>query len=297
MSNYTVIPDIHADPERLARSLEIADGGEKLAFLGDFIDAGPSVANPDDAAVLEQVRKAYDTGDAVAVMGNHELNAILFHRRNADGQFLRPHTDNNLKQHRSFRERFGIGSTVALDWTDWFLTLPLWHDLGGLRLVHAFWSPKAIATISARRPDGRLQVSDLEEVAAKQTAFAQAVNLLVTSPEQRLPPGVSFRDAGGHLRTEVRIAWWRADAPTWRAAALSVPDPSGLPDRTIEAANELEFYGPNNPPVLVGHYKMSGRPKLETQQAACLDYPKSPSVYRWRGEQRLIPTGLIEIKA
>lgn len=296
-TDVTIIPDIHADPARLARSLHIARGSDRLAFLGDFIDAGSAVAAPDDAPVLEKVRGLCEAGDAAAVMGNHELNAILFHRFNASGKPLRAHEPKNLKQHQSFCTRFGIGSAAALDWTEWFLGLPLWRDLGGLRLVHAFWSDGAIATIAARRPDGRLHVSDLEEVAAKETAFAKAVDLLVSGPEIPLPTGVSFTDAAGHRRTDVRIAWWRSDAPTWRAAALSVPDPSELPDGAIGPTRDLEFYRADAPPVLVGHYKMTGPPRIETAQAACLDYPKRPCVYRWRGERCLSDAGLAEIGA
>lgn len=294
-STYTIIPDVHADVRRLKKSLQLSGTQDRIAFLGDFIDAGPAVDDPDDAAALESVRRACDDGSAMAVMGNHELNAILFHRCDSAGQPLRARDAKNLKQHRSFCNRFGIGTEAALDWTDWFLTLPLWRDLGGLRLVHACWNPSAIATISERRPDGRLKETDLEEVAGKQTPFAQAVNLLLSGPEIPLPRGVNFTDAGGHVRSDVRIAWWRADAPTWRAASLSVPNPAELPNSEIGTTQTVTFYGPENPPVLVGHYKMKGDPRIETTQAACLDYPARPCVYRWSGETSLRQDQLIEV--
>ncbi|MDO9526020.1 MAG: hypothetical protein Q7J57_10885 [Gemmobacter sp.] len=119
--------------------------------------------------------------------------------------------------------------------------------------------------------------------------------MLLSGPEIPLPPGVTFTDAGGHVRTDVRIAWWRADAPTWRAASLSVPNPAELPDCDVEAAHAVEFYGPENPPVLVGHYKMKGDPRIETPQAACLDYPRRPTVYRWSGEPSLRQDRMIEV--
>jgi hypothetical protein len=40
MTRHTVIPDIHADFERLQQSLRHASAGGQVAFLGDFIDAG-----------------------------------------------------------------------------------------------------------------------------------------------------------------------------------------------------------------------------------------------------------------
>jgi hypothetical protein len=136
----TVIPDIHADLQRLEATLGVVDG--PLAFLGDFIDGGGQGAC--DRTVLTRVRGLIDDG-AVAVMGNHELNAILFHRG------LRADSDKNRDQHRSFLEAFGFATPEALAWTDWFLTLPLWLDLGGLRLAHACWCHGFAGRSAARR--------------------------------------------------------------------------------------------------------------------------------------------------
>jgi len=287
-----VIPDLHADPDRLEASLRLAPAGAHIAFLGDFIDAGRSVPRPDDAGVLDRVMALMETGAADGVMGNHELNALLFHRLGVDGVPLRPRDAKNADQHRSFCTRFGIGTREALDRTSWFLTLPLWLDLDGLRLVHACWNRDAIATIAARRPDGRLREDDLEEVARKETAFAKAVDLLVSGPEIQLPAGIGFHDAAGHYRSQVRIAWWRAEARTWRDAALSVPDPEVLPETEIEMVRGVTFYGAEEPPVLVGHYKMQGHPQIEGPTATCLDYPRAPCVYEWTGESALRGDGL-----
>ncbi|WP_044037714.1 hypothetical protein [Octadecabacter arcticus] len=70
----------------------------------------------------------------------------------------------------------------ALKWTDWFLTLPLWLELDGFRLVHACWVDDAIATVAKRRPDGPLRVEDLLEVSEKKTKFAKAVERLTSGP-------------------------------------------------------------------------------------------------------------------
>lgn len=296
LTETLIIPDLHADPDRLEGSLDLVPRRAQIAFLGDFIDAGKAVARPDDGAVLDRVRALVDRGAALAVMGNHELNALLFHRVDAMGRPLRPRDGKNLAQHRSFCDRFGIGTPEALARTEWFLTLPLWQDLGGLRLVHACWDADAIATIAARRPDGRLHEDDLPEVAGKETPFARAVERLLTGPEIPLPAGIGFHDNSGHYRTDMRIAWWRAGAQTWRGAALSVPDPEALPDTPIDTDHSLPFYGLDQPPVLVGHYKMRGTPQIEGPQAACLDYPSAPCVYRWNGESALEDAGLIALR-
>lgn len=295
MIQLTVIPDIHADAERLSRSLAAVAPSNQLAFLGDLIDAGQGVAKPADRKVLSEVRSLVATGRAVAIMGNHELNAILFHRTDKQGEPLRSRGPKNASQHRSFCDAFGVATREALDWTEWFLELPLWLDLGGLRLVHACWSRSAIEIISARRPDARLTQEDLEEVGAKRTDFAQAVNLLLTGPEAELPAGVSFHDKGGHVRHHARVAWWRSHQKTWRNASLSIPNPNELPDSEIPALESFEFYPKDAPPVLVGHYKMNGEPVIDSPNAACLDYPDKPCVYRWSGERHLCCSSLLSV--
>ncbi|WP_432254641.1 metallophosphoesterase [Limimaricola sp. AA108-03] len=292
MSAFDVIPDIHADPGRLERSLDAAEPGARLALLGDFIDALPGQAAVSDRAVLGRVRDLVETGRAVAVMGNHELNAILFHRLGKDGAALRRHNARNMAQHRSFVADFGIMTPEALGWTDWFLTLPLWLERDGLRLVHACWSAPAVETIAARRPDGRLRPEDLPEIATRSSRFGRAVQMLVTGPELTLPVGHVFTDSHGALRHRVRLAWWRHGAARWREAALSVPRPEELPDAPLPHRPNFAFYDHEAPPVLCGHYKMQGAPRIEAHNVACLDYPASPCLYRWRGDSRLSPAHL-----
>ncbi len=290
---YTVIPDLHADPARLARSLSLAGSDSQLAFLGDFIDSHDN--DGDDSKVLESVRTLIDAGRAVGVMGNHELNAILYHRHDLQGRPLRKHSVDNQNQHKSFVKKFGYATPAALDWTDWFLNaLPLWRDLGGLRLVHACWAEPEIEIIRARRPEGYLQSSDLFEIADESTNFGRAVKLLVSGPEARMPMPHAFTDLKGKIRHEVRLAWWRADVLTWREAALSVPEASlhQLPDGPLPPDVLAAIYDAQNPPVLVGHYKMKNEPRIEHPKAACLDYPDTGCIYRWHNEDTLLTKNL-----
>ena len=292
MTATTIIPDIHADPARLDASLAAAEG-KRIAFLGDLIDAGSKVGQPDDGYVLEKARDLVESGRALAIMGNHELNAILFHTFNTKGEPLRKHSQEHIAQHKSFIDRFGSTSEVKA-WTDWFLTLPLWLEVDGLRLVHACWDQDAIDTIAKRRPDGRLTADDLEEVADKEkpTAFAAAVEMLTSGPEVPLPNGHSFHDSKGKNREKVRIAWWRAATGTWREVALSVPDLEELPDEPIAGTESLSIYPESSPPVLFGHYKIWDTPRIDHSHASCLDFPDAPCVYHWSGGKMLDSKGL-----
>ena len=42
---------------------------------------------------------------ATAVMGNHEFNAICYHTPDGAGDFLRPHTEKNTRQHGATLEQ------------------------------------------------------------------------------------------------------------------------------------------------------------------------------------------------
>lgn len=288
MTVHTVIPDIHADIDRLNASIACSSKGGKLLLLGDFIDAGKHVSSSSDEAVLSSVSKHIESERALAVMGNHELNAILFHSLAESGSPFREHSEKNKSQHRSFLNAFGVRSEKALHWTNWFMTaLPLWREIDGLRLVHACWSKAHIAEISKRRPNGYLEWEDLEEIAAESTPFGKAVKTLVTGPEAKLPHPYTFKDYHGNERREVRLAWWNAEASTWPEATLSVPDPSELPAGQLPEDAAAVIYSPDAPPVLVGHYKMIGAPRIEHPKAASLDYPEQPCIYLWSGEDRL----------
>src|SRR4051794_116693 len=87
---YDLIGDIHGHADELEQLLEglgyhrhagvYRHPERKVIFLGDFIDRGPKIRQ-----VLEIVRPMLEEGHALAVMGNHELNALAFHTEDPDG--------------------------------------------------------------------------------------------------------------------------------------------------------------------------------------------------------------------
>ncbi|SFZ85403.1 Calcineurin-like phosphoesterase [Devosia enhydra] len=296
MVRFTIIPDIHADIERLNVSLQRTHKNSMILFLGDFVDASKDVTAASDLRVLETARKLIAEARARAVMGNHELNALLYHSAGPDGSPLRAHSSKNQRQHRSFIEAFGVGTPQALEWTDWFLeTLPLWIEVDGLRISHACWSDLHISEIRKRRPDGFLKREDLAEIASGATPFGRAVKSLVTGPEVPLPEGCLFHDYHGNPRKEVRLAWWNAGARTWPQASLSVPNPDELPQSELPSDVIAAIYPMDAPPVLVGHYKMKGDPGIQHPKASSIDYPNTPCIYRWFGETELTSAHLISL--
>lgn len=296
MTIHAVIPDLHADLDRLEASLAAVPAGARVLFLGDFIDAAPEAPAPADKAVLARVRGLLDAGHAQAVMGNHELDAILFHTPDATGAPLLPDAEDHRRKHQAFIDTFGMATPEARRWTDWFLAaLPLWREVGGLRLAHACWSAPDVALIRRRRPDGLLQAADLAEIAQGSTPFGRAVRTLVSGPKVRLPACATVRGTDGQERDTVQIAWWNAGAATWPEAVLDVPDPGQLPRGPLPPEVAAAIYDPAAPPVLVGHYKRPGAPRLAHPKASSLDYPHQPCLYMWSGEDRLRPDRLCPV--
>lgn len=296
--NWDIIGDIHGCSASLTRLLSElgyaqVDGvyrhpSRRAAFLGDFIDRGP-----DQRGVVGIVRRMIDTGVAVSVMGNHEFNAIAYatRARRGDGH-LRPHTDKNRGQHRAFLNAYAGRPDDYADVIAWFMTLPLWLDLDGIRLVHACWDVASIMRIEREYHGNRLSDALLEAASQRDTWEYQAVETLLKGQEIPLPVGTGFHDKDGNRRHHIRVRWWDPSARTYRdafmgpaSAATHIPDDEISGDHLVEYSR-LEL------PVFVGHYWLEGKPQALAPNIACLDYSVAKPggklvAYRWDGGRAL----------
>lgn len=279
MSTTDVIPDLHGQSAKLAAALarlgwqrrgtgwRHADPGRRILFLGDYIDRGP-----DNAGTIAVVRQIVDSGRGTAIMGNHELNALQFHRLHPEtGRPLRPRSDKNTRQHARFLAEFPLGERRTAEVLDWMGSLPTVHDGDGFRAVHAAWTDPAVAGLRRIAPDARLDDGLLLRSADPADPLHGAVETLLKGPEVALPQGHAIVDKDGTSRTAMRIRWWTGGTPTWRMAALSVPDPDSLPDGPLDASG-VPAYPADAPPVFFGHYWLTGAPLLQAANALCLDY-------------------------
>jgi hypothetical protein len=302
--DYDVIGDLHGDALRLRALLRefghredasgfAAPAGRQAVFLGDLIDRGPA-----QLEVLDIVRRMVDRGDARCVMGNHELNAIGWltpdERR---GGFLRPHTADRRRQHAQFLEQVGEDSVRHREWVDWFRTLPVALDLGGLRAVHAWWNDAYVACVSAAASPFA-DVGRLQQAFDRGSPLGRAIDGLTKGHELPLPGGASFRDKDGHERREVRTRWWDASARDYRSLAVIEDEQRHLvpevPLPADHAATPID-----GAPVFVGHYWLRGRVSRQHPRLACLDYSGAkggPIVgYRWRGETEIRDEGFVTV--
>ena len=211
---YDLIGDIHGHADELVQLLEAlgyrthgttyAHPDCKVIFLGDFIDRGPKIRQ-----VLEIVRPMIEEGKALAVMGNHELNAIAFHSEDPkrSGIYLRQRSDKNIRQHCKTMSQ--LSSKQLADAIKWFRTLPMWLDLEGLRVVHACWDERAMSTITrARQEHGGITTPFLRSACKKGNVLFDAVETVLKGKEAKLPNGDFFTDKYGDVHTEIRIRWY-----------------------------------------------------------------------------------------
>ena len=302
---YDVIGDIHGNAaklEALLRKLgyvQRASGwvppvGRQAIFLGDLIDRGP-----EQISVVNAVRLMIDAGHARSVMGNHELNAIGFATERPDkpGECLRKHSLKNIEQHKEFLIQVGQGSPTHREMVDWFKTLPPMLDLGGIRVVHAWWHQPHVDLVAKNLRAGRIEDLFLRSSFVKDSIEYQAMEGLTKGLEVTLPNGASFVDHGDVERCEVRTKWWHEDARSYRdVAILDANQLHRVPDHPLP--QDYAGRPVQGPPIFLGHYWMEGRPKLQSPKVACVDYSAAEAgplvAYRWDGESVLDEKNFVE---
>ena len=304
---YDIIGDIHGHARALEALLEtlgyrIEDGiyrhpSRTAIFLGDFIDRGPH-----QRGVLRMVRPMIETGAALAVMGNHELNAIAYATPRSGGGFLREHNAKNYQQHKAFLDAYEYTEDYH-EVIDWFCHLPLWLDLGELRIVHACWDKQAIAQIMRLHDrNGRLNNGLLYACCTAGNWEYKAVDTLLKGKEIPLPEGASFTDKDGIIRHHIRVRWWDNSATSYRDAYLGPESMlTQIPDDDIRGDHMVE-YSHQDVPVFIGHYWLNGTPEPLARNIACLDYSVAKPggklvAYRWDGEKELLAEKYVSVGA
>ena len=296
---YDLIGDIHGYADELERLLDTlgyrktngvyGHPDRKAIFLGDLIDRGPKIRQ-----VLEIVRAMIEEENALAVMGNHELNALAFHTEDPEraGVFLRPRTTKNIRQYG--QTILQLNETQLNDALAWFRTLPMWLDLDGLRVVHACWDDVAIAAIEQAITNHQGITPTLIQSARKEgNDLFRHVEVVLKGKEAMLPQGISYADKDGHLRSRIRTRWYLPpERHTYRTYAFQTEElacDAPLDPLVCQAAIP---YPSSAKPVFLGHFGMrEKRPQILAENVACLDYGIVKGgflcAYRWHGEQRL----------
>ena len=309
MTGYDIIGDIHGCASELATLLgelgyqRDAAGAYRhpdrtAVFVGDLVDRGP-----EQLEVLRIVEAILEAGTAHVAMGNHEFNAIAYATRHPEtGEPLRPNNVQNTRQHQAFLSQ--LTPDEQDHYRQWFTTLPLWLDLGGIRVVHACWHEPSMRVIEAATGSARL--SDVEhyvEASRKGAPLYEAVETLLKGPEISLTRygAQPYWDKDHHRRDRARIRWWDSDATTLRelAETRGALTESGQPYPPLPAdpvdPEEGRTYLYGDPvPLFYGHYWRVWEPAHTedwTRYTACVDFSAVKSghlvAYRWSGEPEI----------
>ncbi len=306
---YDIIGDIHGHTDELTEMLELlgyqsVDGVPKhpdrtAVFVGDLIDRGPQIRE-----VLHLVHAMCESGNALAVMGNHEFNALAYHTPDPSrsGCFLREHSDKNTKQHAATLAQ--VPQDELETYLEWFRRLPMWLSLNGVRVVHACWDTEQIAVIEAARDTyGGVTAEFLCDATHRGTPLYRAIDEVLKGKEVSLPEGMSYHDKDGHERNAMRIRWFRSPASeTYASYALTVDD--GIPAEPLPSSmlESVTPYPADANPVLFGHYWLRAEQPFRLEHnVACVDFSVAKGgclcAYRWDGESKLSNDKFVSVQA
>ena len=295
---YDIIGDIHGQADKLESLLgrmgyrrsagTWRHASRKAIFVGDFIDRGPK-----QLETVNLVRRMVDDGHALAVMGNHEFNAIAWFLPDAErpGQHLRVRDGRNRQQHAAFLAAVEHRPAEHREGLDRVRSPPLPPDLPRLRAAHACWHAGYMAELEPRLAPGRRLTEDLVQAASREGWMEfRTVEGLTKGLEAPLPAGHSFRDKDGHPRRRVRLRWWDPAATTLRQAAMMDRDAlAQLPETEVPGGHRAAY--DDAKPVFFGHYWLSGTPAPQSATVACVDYSAGAEgalvAYRRDGEPTL----------
>lgn len=291
---YDIIGDIHGHADELKRLLTklgydekngiYKHSNRKAIFVGDFIDRGPKIRE-----VLRIVKNMTDNETALAVMGNHEFNALCYNTQRSDGRYLREHNSKNINQTRQTTGQFEKYPDEWNNFLEWFTRLPLMLELDGLRVVHACWDDLNIKNIRANNPKmDRESLLDLFELSNKD--LLKSIDETLKGKECELP--LSFKDKDGFERSEWRIKWWKDPHHIPLSEYFFGMDNLSDIDKLCRGALIHDHYRQDEPPVFCGHYWLTNKqPELLSSNVACVDYSVAKNnilcAYQWKGEKVL----------
>ncbi|MDQ7091383.1 MAG: metallophosphoesterase [Methylococcales bacterium] len=280
ITHYDLIGDIHGQAEKLINLLQklgyqqqegvYQKPQHQVIFVGDFIDRGLQ-----EKKVLTIVRAMIEANHAQAVMGNHEFNAICYHSKDNQGNYLRPHTKNNTQQHQHFLNEYPLDGLETKAVINWFKTLPLFLELADFRVIHACWDEGLIKKLKPLlTANNCLKSEDYQRACEKNSFFYNTLETLLKGPELVLPNNKLFTDKEGTARRKVRVRWWQNVLLTYRQAAVgSEKDRRSLSnEKLLDKNNPIALYPNQAIPVFFGHYWFSGTPEIASHNAVCLDY-------------------------
>ena len=261
-TTYDIIGDVHGHYDKLISLLKKL-GYEKqegawqksnhlAVFVGDLIDKGPNAA-----AVLTTVRYMVNTGSAMLVVGNHELNWIHDAADHTDDVLAFLDATEKHHSRRQLTEAFKYEPERLIELFHWLRDQPIYIDRPDLRVVHACWDEDAIACLK-EADINRLDRFGLAGYRDTYSDLHLALDRVVAGCAHQFPTSLAHKP--GFRSTRFRIRWW----PENRVAIN--------PIESDVVPVKISTPEPDSAPVFFGHYAMTGEPDTLGANVASVDY-------------------------
>jgi len=250
---YDIIGDVHGYASLLKKLLlqigysKTENGywhpSRKAIFVGDFVNRGPEIRK-----TVRIVRKMVESGNALAIIGNHEINAITYYLKDKDGlPLIKSPGKNFLALYKTINQF----SEFAEEWKShrkWMSELPLYLDLGEIRIVHACWSESAIELIKIGESEGKSRNNIFRKVYKKPKSPISKSVLILTKGMWEEPVEKTFEE----MSFDSKFVLPQYEIPK-QIAPRNIPYPE------------------NAPIVFFGHYCRHEGPHIVKPNLCCVD--------------------------
>ena len=258
-------------------------------FLGDYINRGPDVFG-----VLKLVREMQISGNAYAIMGNHEFNFLAYHYKSIEGVPFRPNTERYLGYIRETKEPLERNGQLEI-YLDWISSLPLIVKNDFFNAVHAEWSEELELKIST----SKIQKLDQNGMRSIHTdgALLASVSSIIRGSEFEITKDFLKKYNFIYRQEKERIVWWGNNRTNQIKDWLIVDSPNHeilveiIDFHMIDDLNEFDK------PVFFGHYWLSPLSfGLLSDNVCCLDFSVANGgfigAYQFNNEEKLISKNL-----
>lgn len=304
---YDIIGDVHGYATVLKKLLlqmgySKTESGylhplRKAVFVGDFVNRGPEIRK-----TVRIIRKMVENGNAMAIIGNHEINAITYYLKDKDGlPLIKSPGKNFLALYKTINQF----SEFAEEWKShrkWMSELPLYLDLGEIRIVHACWSESAIELIKIAESEGKSRNSIFRKMYKKpKSPVSKSVLKLTKGIDYKMPGDLKIINNKGVSPQSFRMRWWE-DPAGKTFEEMSFDSKFVLPQYEIpkQIAPQNTSYPEDAPIVFFGHYCRHEGPFIIKPNLCCVDSciagTRILTAYRWNGEKVLDLNNLVQVQ-
>lgn len=234
-------------------------------FLGDYINRGPDILG-----VLDLVKKMHESGNAFAIMGNHEFNFLAFHYYDENGVHFRENTPKYLgylNETKAPLEEVGRLN----EFLDWMSLLPLIVKNEYFNAVHAEWNQEIENNLKFSGIK-RLNQEGMRLIHKDEKLLKSVASALKGSEFQITDAFIKKYDFCFSQKTE-RIKWWKKNRSNFIQDWLVV----GIENEGVvinpNDFDVVKLYDFTSKPTFFGHYWFSESDfGLIDEKLCCLDF-------------------------